>query len=378
VAGRAQRGSPRGLHIMSSVVRFPETHGELTQAATWIARLDRGLRGREREQLRKWLSEDPRNHAAFIETARLWDHLDVLAELAELFPLHEDEVAGRWTSAGRAAVAASVLLGLATALFAFHYVTEHRAIPAAPATLAAHPVAATPDTPFAATYSTAIGEQRTVSLPDHSTIQLNTNTVLSVEYTRTARLLHMTRGEANFQVAKDPARLFTVRVAGFDFNAVGTAFNIRADSAQRARLTVTQGRVRVNRTQPAAAEPGAQDAATPQPGDIAEVEANKEVVVDVSGERIAALAPAQVQAATAWQHGMVAFEATPLDRVIAELGRYSTTRFVLKDAELAHIPVSGYFKIDDTTALVAALEHNFNIDVQASNNVMVLSNRPQP
>jgi transmembrane sensor len=360
---------------MSRVLQFPDQRIEQEQAATWIARLDRGLRGSEQEQLRLWLAEDARHREALLDVARIWDRMDMLAELAELFPLHEETIASRWRGAGQVALALIVLVGLIASLFEFRLRSAPVAGTQAPIAAIA-PVATVPeDSPFVAHYATAVGEQRSVELPDHSTIRLNTNTALRVEFSATARLLRMTRGEANFEVAKDPARLFTVRVAGFDFNAVGTAFNIRADSPRSVRLTVTQGRVRIHRTPLPAADGGQAIASPSLLDDVTEVEANKEVVIGQSSERIEALGQEQVAAATAWQRGMMIFEATPLEQVVTELGRYSTTRFVIVDARIGRVPVSGYFKIGDVDGLSAALQRNFGIDVQKSNNLILLSAR---
>jgi transmembrane sensor len=366
---------------MSRVLKFPDPRLEQEQAATWIARLDRGLRGSEQEQLQAWLAEDARHRPALLEVARLCDRMDMLAEMAELFPLQREAVGSRWSRAWLPAAGLVAVVGVLVSLFEFRLRTGRAAGDAVVPVSATHATTAVngtaPDaTPFVASYSTAVGEQRAVVLPDHSTIRLNTNTALQVKYSATARLLEMTRGEANFEVAKDPARLFTVRVAGFDFNAVGTAFNIRADSSRGVRLTVTEGRVRIHRAPQSEPAGGQSGAARSEPTEVTEVEANKEVVIGQSSERIAALRTEQVAVATAWQRGMLAFEATPLQQVVAELARYSTTHFVIEDAEIGRVPVSGYFKIGDLDALAAVLQQNFGIAVQKSNNQVLLSAGP--
>src|SRR5690606_36114713 len=58
------------------------------------------------------------------------------------------------------------------------------------------------------TFATATGEQRTVELPDGSSIQLNTGTVVEVDYRRDARRLRLVEGEALFDVAEEPSRPF--------------------------------------------------------------------------------------------------------------------------------------------------------------------------
>jgi transmembrane sensor len=364
---------------MSRVLRFPDPLQAEERAALWITRLDRGLRGGEREQLRRWLATDKRHRAALMGAARLWDRMDVLADMAELFPLHEGALGGRMRRAGALAATLVAVAGVVAALLVFRAHEDRGAMgtgasAVAPAELASH---GTPVPAFLADYATAVGEQRSIDLPDHSVIRLNTNTALRVEFTGTARLIRMARGEANFEVAKDRARVFTVRVAGLDFNAVGTAFDIRADSARGVRLTVTEGRVRVRpASQPAAGASVDEQRKVASGAADLDVDANRQAVIGQSGESVQDLAPAEIAAVTAWQHGMMVFDATPLEQVVSEVSRYSTRRVVIAQRTLAQIPVSGYFKVGDIDALSAALERNFGIDVQKSDDVITLSARP--
>ncbi len=357
---------------MSELLRFPDRRVELEQATAWIVRLDRGLRGSEREELSRWLSESDRHRDAFLEAARLWDRMDMLSELAELFPLREEVVDSRSAFAWPAVVALTVVIGLALTL----YMLQSRdprgvADPGANVTTEAQ---LNQNASFTGSYATAIGEQRTIDLPDHSKILLNTNTALQIEFSGTERLVKMEHGEANFEVAKDPARAFTVRVAGIDFTAVGTAFNVRADSPRGLRLTVTEGRVRVHHSVPPASNGTDSLIASGKSARIdVEVEANKEIVIDPVTSRVDSLEQTQVAAATSWQQGMAVFHSTPLEQVVAEFSRYSTIRIVIADPELGRIPVNGYFRLGDIEGLSVALKQNFDIDVQKNNDTIILT-----
>jgi transmembrane sensor len=52
------------------------------------------------------------------------------------------------------------------------------------------------------------------------------------------------RGEAHFQVAKNPARPFVVVARGVEIRAVGTAFSVGLEST-RVEVLVTEGQVAV-------------------------------------------------------------------------------------------------------------------------------------
>ena len=355
---------------MSRLLRFPNSRLEKEEAGQWLARVDRGLTREEHIALGEWLRE-PRHREILFRLARDWDSMAVLEDLAELFPLPADE-GFSWRFVGRAAV---VLL-LVTSCTALLFYSRPHGRSAFPAAVVEGTNGAARDLSFTADYATPVGQHRTVELPDTSEIQLNTNTEVHVEYSAAGRLLQMSRGEALFQVAKDPNRAFIVRVAGYDFKAVGTAFDVRADAPGGLQLTVTEGRVRVHRT--VAAELESDPARTVQPtasGDTTDVvvEANKAVSIDAHSERIDVLTSDQVADTTAWQHGVIVFKATPLAQVVSELARYSTVRFVISEPELAQLPVSGYFAVGDIDSLAAALEQNVGIKISRQNGYLLLS-----
>jgi len=359
---------------VSNVTPLRHRRSDKEEAGQWLAQIDRGLSRNEHEALKAWL-RDPQRREMLFGLAQHWDDMSVVAELADLFPLREAEGATR-LSMGRAAAVAIFALALGGPAL---YWQHSRTAPTLSAQAPVQPHNAHQPT-FRAQYSTPIGERRSIELPDHSRIQLNTNTELQVALSDNARLLTMSRGEAMFEVAKDPTRVFTVRVAGYEFKAVGTAFNIRADSPGEVQLTVTEGRVRVHQDAPVDARSDSAPDTAPTVFEGAtdvEVEANKAVSIAERSERIDALTPDQVADATSWQHGVIVFKATPLGEVVNELARYSTQRFVIAKPELASIPVSGYFEVGDLESLSAALQQNVGIKITKVNGYLLLSSAPQ-
>jgi transmembrane sensor len=95
------------------------------------------------------------------------------------------------------------------------------------------------------------------ALEDGSTIRLNRDAKVAVDYSTAERLVRLSQGEAAFAVAKDTARPFVVAVAGVTVRAVGTAFNVRYDE-KAVDIIVTEGRVAVRRqNEPDSAAPAA-------------------------------------------------------------------------------------------------------------------------
>ena len=94
------------------------------------------------------------------------------------------------------------------------------------------------------TYRTAHGEQSERLLPDGSVLHLNTDSQVTVQYSRRERVVDLDRGEALFQVAHDAERGFRVTAANAQILAVGTQFDVYRRPGT-VLLTVVEGTVAV-------------------------------------------------------------------------------------------------------------------------------------
>lgn len=82
-----------------------------------------------------------------------------------------------------------------------------------------------------------------VTLDDGSVVHLDARTKLKIEFTVARRLVHLERGWAVFDVAKDRSRPFTVSTDSVDVTAVGTKFGVAIDNG--VTTTVQEGTVKV-------------------------------------------------------------------------------------------------------------------------------------
>ncbi|MGF7174154.1 FecR family protein [Azospirillum doebereinerae] len=196
-----------------------------------------------------------------------------------------------------------------------------------------------------ADYATRPGERRTVSLPDESTVLLNTATALSVTFTPEERRISLEAGEAFFEVAKDPDRPFIVTARGGETRAVGTAFAVR-DNGDLVRVMVTEGIVEVTALSVAPVSLGAGQG------------------IDY-GPKATMTAPYHVNeaVATAWRRGKLIFNQRPLVEVAAEMSRYSAGRIVVTSEELKRLPVTGVFELDDPDGMLRAIEQILPVKV---------------
>jgi transmembrane sensor len=187
------------------------------------------------------------------------------------------------------------------------------------------------------TYSTVHGELSVRALPDGSLLHLNTDSELTVRYSRGERLVELTRGEALFQVAHDDKRRFRVAAGEAGMLAVGTQFDVyRGPGA--AKVTVIEGTVAVF------------TAAAPQAAQ--RVEAGYQVDV---GERVGPLRAVDTRAALAWLQRRIAFENRPLGEVAGDFNRYGRIPLEIEGQELRNLPISGAFDAYDTDSFAAFL-----------------------
>lgn len=343
---------------MASLLRFAPRRRIEEEASLWIVRLDRGLTPELRDEIGRWLAADPRHGTTLVRMATLWDGLEVMSELSELFPLPPPR--RQWPRVsfvgGAAAVGVAVAI-VGVTLFASR-VDWTRGVP-----LNANdaPVTTVSATPQPVRLSTVVGEQRTEWLADGSVLQLNTATELRVELEPSERRIVLLRGEASFDVRSDPARPFVVWAGGHRLRAVGTAFNVLLRENDRVEIVVTEGRVVV-------ADLARVDSDTP----ALEVSAGESAVVGSSGRSVKRNAPVEANPRLAWQRGMLVFDGEPLASALGEVERYTDLRFELRDPELTELRVGGYYRIGDIDALLRSLEQNFSVRVIRSGQRVII------
>jgi transmembrane sensor len=228
----------------------------------------------------------------------------------------------------------------------------------------------------AQTYQTGVGQRATVTLPDGTVVTLNTDSRVRTRGSADRRLIYLDRGQAFFKVAHDKAHPFVVTAAGRTITALGTAFDVRVDDGKTFKVTLVEGRVRVEalpHAAPAARRSGGDPAASaPAPGQATEMVAGTELVArdDTKWD----LGRTDVRRETSWTTGQLVFYATPLKQVVAELNRYSERKIVLDDQPFADRPISGTFRAGDVETFARGLEtYRMARIVEETDSAVVLS-----
>jgi transmembrane sensor len=203
-------------------------------------------------------------------------------------------------------------------------------------------------------YKTGLGEQKVVELSDHSHIALDARTRLRVRFSPDARIVQLLEGQAQFSVAKDPARPFKVEAGGKTIVAVGTVFDVEYVDRE-VRVAMIEGRVAVL-TQDST---GSAAAAEVDPKVVnqlpIELSAGEALAVRADGASIVSR-KADIEAATAWRQGKVIFRDQTLAEAVHRLNRYSRQQVIVDDAALAQMKVSGVFDSGDAQAFAEAMQ----------------------
>lgn len=342
---------------MTNITAFPDRERARTEACEWMARLDRGLTAGEERLLAEWISASRVNMAAMEECARLWDRMDSLARLGDLFP-----VPGRRSMAKPLAASLAAALLLLVMLVALNKGTE----PSLPADRSAA-------AGYQQLFETAVGESSVVALPDGSTLTLNTYSRVRVFLWPERRELRLERGELFIQVAPDPLRPLEVLAEENVVRAVGTAFNVAIKPDRRVEVLVTEGTVMVS------ARPEFVAAVTdPTPPDLGtSLEAGHLAVLAQSGEvDVATVTAAEVGAQLSWREGNVVFRGQPLGEALEEIERYTAVEFRIEDDAIRAIRVVGLFKAGDVDGLLDSLQQNFDIEYERPTPETILLRGP--
>ena len=323
------------------------------EAAEWIARLDSGaLTDHEQIAFAAWCHASAHHQAALARLEALWAGMDGLQRLALAAPAANRRFQGtarvskRLLGGGIAASLAIVILVVAG--------RSHLAPP-----------------PEVQVFGTGVGEQKTLRLGDGSTIQLNTNSRVEVEYAQSLRKVRLLKGEAYFDIVHNPDRPFTVYAGDSLLRDIGTRFNVRLRN-ERMELTVTHGAVEVSSV---ADQTGGghevhdgsganRSYAFKTLGLVSASATGAEVAILNGGDlTIAAKPEVTINRQLAWREGMLAFSGEPLVNVIAEVSRYTDVTIEIADPRLNDLRVGAYLKVGEVNPLLDALHASFGVQV---------------
>ena len=306
------------------------------EAVAWYARLCSGSAGdAERKAWLRW-------HAAHPDHQRAWQRIEAMRATLQQAPagIASPVLRARLASGGQARrqVLRSVLLLAGTGTVGYlswQTAQQHGLVQ-----------------PWLADYSTAIGHQKRVQLPDGSLLIMNTGSAVDVQFDIHTRRVRLLAGEILAETARHrqapaaPAdtRPFIIETRHGAARALGTRFTVRVDD-DGSRVTVLEHAVEITPRAPSAT--------------VRTLMAGQQSRFDASHAGLPA--PAQPQA-DAWACGMLAAQDMRLDAFAFELSRYRPG-LLRVEPQVAGLRLSGAFQLDDTDAVLESLARMLPVDV---------------
>lgn len=318
------------------------------QAALWVMRIDReGRSAVVNLEIEEWIGDDDRKRGALLQAEAAWAMLDAGFAEPAVAESKSDDGASDWDDheveaprpLWRRRAFGAGAMGLLAASLVFGVF-----------------VGGSPEQ-----YETRIGEVRRVPLADGSIAAINTSSKLDVTMREKSRIATLTKGEAWFQVAKDPERPFIVEAGAVRVRAVGTAFSVRI-VGDGAEVLVTEGIVE------AWSQVAGGQRIRLRAGERAFVAGNAEVRTEEPGG-------GEVDRALAWRSGKLDLAGETLTYAIEELNRYNARKIVLQNPEYGQERLYGIFRTDDPELFARTVGESLELRVDVESNQIALSAR---
>ncbi len=275
-----------------------------------------------RQKFGAWLTEHPRHGQEFRALEEIWGSKPFLSALTALDTPQIDtylseksthKKSSRWM-VGASAAAAIVLVVLGAWQLPNILLT------------------------WQADYITATGDQSTVTLPDGSTMVLNTASAVTIDFADGRRSVRLLQGEAFFDVQRDPDHPFRVAGEYGEVEVKGTAFSVRTDEEQT-EVVLERGLVDVT----CLCDGGGQ--VELQPGQL----------VVATPRALTSVRDTDARRKLAWRDGRISFEDVPLGSVLAELRRYYGGNILVADSRVNRLVVTGNYRLDNIEGAIRTL-----------------------
>lgn len=340
--------------------RFPFDDAIESSAAEWLVRHDRGLTPAQQDEFLSWLTASAAHRESFERHRQMWGDFNALKQWR---PEHgttpNPDLLARHRRPAPWRRPLPLLLAAAAAIALTFWLVP------APSSRAEASL----------TFETAVYRQE--KLPDGSVLDLNRGAHVVVQFSATERRVLLVQGEAQFAVAKNPARPFVVRAGGVDVRAVGTAFNVKL-AGPNLEVLVTEGIVQLSQQTPAgpASTAANADSAAALPATapvvLAALTAGQRTVIPyapvLAAPLVVPVSVPEIAQLLDWQPRLLDFDSTPLVEVIEAFNRRNSQRLVIGDSDLRALPIVASIRSDNVEGFVRLLEGTMGVKADRSSS----------
>lgn len=202
------------------------------------------------------------------------------------------------------------------------------------------------------------GQKSTIMLPDGTKVMLNSESTLTYtnKYNEKERRIRL-KGEAFFEVAKNPEKPFIVETNHLRTIALGTSFNIDAFNADTEEVTLVQGKVKIESSD----EGSLQDFLNPGEMVVFDREKGIEKTIVYSFDHLG------------WKDGVIVFQDTPLKQAVAELEQWYGVEIELRGFPQDYdMNCTGSFDNDNLENVLSSLSYTMSFEFEIIEKKAVL------
>ncbi|MBP2161019.1 MULTISPECIES: FecR domain-containing protein [Asticcacaulis] len=210
-----------------------------------------------------------------------------------------------------------------------------------------------------ASYETRRGELRNVPLSDRSLAAINTDSHVEVAMGESSRKVQLVKGEAWFEVAKNPDAPFVVSAGDIRVRAIGTAFSVRRH-ANGADVLVTEGTVETWSVR--------------DPEKRTRLSAGSRAFVAAeTAEPVAVVAEAaEIDRKLAWREREIILREESLSAAASDFNRYNDQQIIIADERLLDVKLVGGFQVDRPEAFARAVHSAFGVPVSIRHDRIII------
>jgi len=180
---------------------------------------------------------------------------------------------------------------------------------------------------------TSYGEKKEITLPDGSTVLLNSMSSVTYPEKMTGKTREVTlQGEAYFSVIKNPDKTFIVKAKDTEIKVLGTKFNVEAyDSEGAVTTTLFEGSVSVGKTG----------------GEIKVLKPNEQAIINKGTGKLEVKELNDPETEVAWRNNILVFENERFSDILNVLSREYNVVFDIEDEDLSRLRITARFNSDE-------------------------------
>lgn len=202
------------------------------------------------------------------------------------------------------------------------------------------------------------GDKVQLTLPDKSSVKLNSESSLSYAYVNGKRVARL-KGEGYFQVSKDRKHPFVVQVGNLNIEVLGTCFNVYSyEENDFVETSLIEGSV------------------SKSPSESFILKPSQKAIYSKNNGKISFHNTDNVKE-TAWTQNHLVFESEKLGSVFQKIERWYGVHIDLLCPEIANDQISGSFKDEQLSYVMEALkfQYGFNYEITGNNVTINKSNQ---